>query len=138
MSCCITTGALESPDLLSPYSITTIALHIAIVLIITHLYIFTSLTHKSINQLITTGTTELTVDQYCVPNPTHRDGRQIPQAERDAVDEANTAEKERMHEILSQPQVGIGISKAQIETIETIQIGLRLSLEIEMLETLEI
>ena len=73
-----------------------------------------------------------------MPNPTHRDGRQIPQAERDAVDEANTAEKERMHEILSQPQVGIGISKAQIETIETIQIGLRLSLEIEMLETLEI
>ena len=54
------------------------------------------------------------------------------------MDEANTAEKERMHEILSQPQVGIGISKAQIETIETIQIGLRLSLEIEMLETLEI
>ena len=50
-------------------------------------------------------TTELTVEHYCVPNPTHRDGGiEISSATRNDIDKSNKEEMERMRTILSQPQ----------------------------------
>ena len=48
--------------------------------------------------------TELSYDQYCVPNPTHRDGLEIPAEDRSFIDDANKAEILRMKVILAQPR----------------------------------